>query len=231
MSTRDWKLLAREGAAPPDVHGYIPDLVCAEQAAARLAELDAWRQARVIKANPDRAQLPVRIRALREGKLAYLAVPRLASVKPFYLLDPANLGVEFEDAATSAGAADAAPLAGTDEMRLADRDDLVQVCPATDRNHPKPPRQLHDDEHPEHRRPLPSEPMMAAPAPGRRRLTAIGHHGSASCRRPPRHRPGRSPPLPQHARDSGALRPGGRRPGQVNSYCDRAGLCPAVTIR
>ena len=75
-----WARLAREGAAPPDVYGYIPDFVGAEQAAARLAELDAWRQAHVIKANPDRAQLPVRIRALQEGKLLYMAVPRLATL-------------------------------------------------------------------------------------------------------------------------------------------------------
>src|SRR5690242_20043504 len=94
-----WGLLARTGAAPPDVHGYIPDFVGAERAAARLAELDAWRRARVVMANPDRAQLPVRSRALREGKLLYMAVPRLAARKPFYLLDPANLSLSFEDAA------------------------------------------------------------------------------------------------------------------------------------
>lgn len=115
-----WTLLAREGAAPPDVHGYIPDFVGAERAAARLADLDAWRQAHVVKANPDRAQLPVRIRALQEGKLLYMAVPRLATLKPFYLLDPTNLSLPFEDAATGAGAAAAAPLAGTDEMRPVD---------------------------------------------------------------------------------------------------------------
>lgn len=119
-----WALLAREDVTPPDVHGYIPDFVGAEQAAARLAELDAWRQARVIKANPDRAQLPVRIRALQEGKLLYMAVPRLATLKPFYVLDPATLSLALEDAATSAGAADAAPLVGTDEMRPVD----VVVC-------------------------------------------------------------------------------------------------------
>lgn len=115
-----WALLAREGAAPPDVHGYIPDFVGAEQAAARLAELDTWRQARVIKANPDRAQLPVRIRALQDGKLLYMAIPRLATLKPFYLLDPASLCLGFDNAATSAGAADAAPLVGTNEMEPVD---------------------------------------------------------------------------------------------------------------
>lgn len=115
-----WALLARVGAAPPDVYGYIPDFAGAEQAAARLAELDAWRRARVIKANPDRAQLPVRIRALREGKLLYMAVPRLAGLKPFYLLNPAKLSLPFEDAATSAGAVDAVPLVGTDDMHPVD---------------------------------------------------------------------------------------------------------------
>lgn len=115
-----WGLLARAGASPPDVHGYIPDFVGAEQAAARLAELDAWRRARVVMANPDRAQLPVRIRALREGKLLYMAVPRLAAREPFYLLDPAILSLPFEDAATGAGAADTAPLVGTHEMRPVD---------------------------------------------------------------------------------------------------------------
>jgi 5-formyltetrahydrofolate cyclo-ligase len=62
--------------------------------------LDAWRQAGVIKADSGPAQLPVRIRALHKGKLRYMAVPRLAGLKPFYLLDPANVSLPFEDAAT-----------------------------------------------------------------------------------------------------------------------------------
>jgi 5-formyltetrahydrofolate cyclo-ligase len=115
-----WEVLARAGAAPPDVYGYIPDFAGAEQAAARLADLDAWRQARVIKANPDRAQLPVRIRALHEGKLLYMAVPRLAARKPFYLIDPVLINLSFEAAATSSGAAEAAPLIGPDDMRPVD---------------------------------------------------------------------------------------------------------------
>lgn len=115
-----WALLEREGAAPPGVHGHIPDFVGAEQAAARLAELDVWQRAWVVKANPDQAQLSVRQRALQEGKLLYMAVPRLATHKPFYRLDPATLNVAFNDAATSRGAAEAAPLIGPDEMRPVD---------------------------------------------------------------------------------------------------------------
>ena len=115
-----WKLLERSGAAPPGVHGHIPDFVGAEEAAARVPELDVWKAASVVKSNPDRAQLPVRLRALYERKLLYMAVPRLATLKPFYLLDPAALEGRFEMAATSRGAADAAPTVGVGEMRPVD---------------------------------------------------------------------------------------------------------------
>ncbi|MEV1014941.1 5-formyltetrahydrofolate cyclo-ligase [Micromonospora sp. NPDC049801] len=117
---RVWDLLERGGVAPPGVHGHIPDFAGKEDAAARLAELDIWKRARVIKCNPDRAQLPVRVRALQEGKLLYMAVPRLATPEPFYLLDPAALHVPFEMAATSSGAPEVAPTVGTDGMRAVD---------------------------------------------------------------------------------------------------------------
>ncbi|MFG1917053.1 5-formyltetrahydrofolate cyclo-ligase [Micromonospora sp. NPDC048898] len=117
---RVWDLLERQGAAPPGVHGHIPDFVGKEEAAAHLAELDIWKNARVIKCNPDRAQLPVRVRALREGKLLYMAVPRLATPKPFYLLDPANLTAPIETAVTSSGAPQVAPTVGPDEMHPVD---------------------------------------------------------------------------------------------------------------
>ncbi|MDG4792783.1 5-formyltetrahydrofolate cyclo-ligase [Micromonospora sp. WMMD1082] len=117
---RVWDLLEREGAAPPGVHGHIPDFTGKKDAAARLAELEAWKKARVIKCNPDRAQLPVRVRALQEGKLLYMAVPRLATPKPFYLLDPAVLTAPYETAATSTGAPEIAPTVGPDEMQPVD---------------------------------------------------------------------------------------------------------------
>jgi 5-formyltetrahydrofolate cyclo-ligase len=88
----------------------------ADDAAGRLAELDVWHSANVVKANPDRAQLPLRVRALRAGKLIFVAVPRLATPKPFYRLDPAVLPEPFEQTATGNGAANAAPTVGVDEM-------------------------------------------------------------------------------------------------------------------
>jgi 5-formyltetrahydrofolate cyclo-ligase len=115
-----WDLLERSGAAPKGVRGHIPDFVDAEEAAARLAEHDAWKAARVIKSNPDRAQLSVRLRALNEDKLVYMAVPRLATPKPFYLLDPARLKTLFEEAATSSSAAGIAPHISIEEMRPVD---------------------------------------------------------------------------------------------------------------
>lgn len=111
-----WSLLERESAAPPGVHGHIPNFVGAERAAKRLAELDTWRTASIMKSNPDKAQLPVRVRALHEGKLVYMAVPRLATPKPFYLLDPAELPAPFEIVATGDGAAKAARTVGVEEM-------------------------------------------------------------------------------------------------------------------
>lgn len=115
-----WAILERENAAPPGVHGHIPAFEGAEQTSARLPELDVWRHARVVKANPDRAQFPVRLRALRDGKLLYMAVPRLAALKPFFMVDPATSSLSFDEAATSDGAATASPKVGPDEMRPVD---------------------------------------------------------------------------------------------------------------
>jgi 5-formyltetrahydrofolate cyclo-ligase len=84
---RVWDRLRHDGASS-DPHGRIPDFVGAALAAQRLAALPAWQQAHVIKANPDQAQLPVRARALREGKVVYMAVPKLADPLPFFRLDP-----------------------------------------------------------------------------------------------------------------------------------------------
>jgi 5-formyltetrahydrofolate cyclo-ligase len=84
---RVWATLEREGVARfPGARGRIPNFTGAEAAAERLAESPAWRRARVFKANPDSPQLPVRRRALAEGKLVYMAVPRLREERPFVRL-------------------------------------------------------------------------------------------------------------------------------------------------
>src|SRR5262249_47308482 len=70
----------------PGARGRIPTFRGAAAAADRLAATPEWRRARVVKCNPDSPQRPVRLRALREGKLVYMAVPRLAEAKCFWKL-------------------------------------------------------------------------------------------------------------------------------------------------
>jgi 5-formyltetrahydrofolate cyclo-ligase len=94
-----WSRLEAAGVVEPGVAGYIPNFAGAGLAAERLAQLPDWRHARVIKAVPDRAQLPVRRRALEDGKLVYMAAPKLAAERPFYVLDPKVLGVPASEAA------------------------------------------------------------------------------------------------------------------------------------
>ncbi|CAM4178630.1 5-formyltetrahydrofolate cyclo-ligase [Nocardiopsis rhodophaea] len=121
---RVWRLLEHEGAVPSDSYGTIPGFHGAEATAERLAELEVWKNAGVIKANPDWAQLPIRIRALQDDKLLYMAVPRMASLRPFYLIDPVSLSLPPEEAATKEAAAQVARRVGVDEMRPID----VVIC-------------------------------------------------------------------------------------------------------
>jgi 5-formyltetrahydrofolate cyclo-ligase len=89
----------------PGAASRIPNFAGAEAAAARLAELPVWQAARVLKLNPDSPQLPVRARAIEAGKLLYMAVPKLASERPFFALERARLRVPAEEAATIDGSA------------------------------------------------------------------------------------------------------------------------------
>jgi len=75
---RIWDDLEESGEArfPFPPHGRIPNFAGASDAADRLAEQPEWKEATTIKANPDAPQLPVRRRALHEGKTVYMAVPR-----------------------------------------------------------------------------------------------------------------------------------------------------------
>ncbi len=121
---RVWDLLVAERVVDRGVHGYVPPFAGAEAAADRLAGLPEWRAARVVKAAPDRAQQPVRERALRDGKLLYVAVPRLAAELPFFVLDPTSLTAAPAEAASREHAAVHARKVGVTDLR---RIDMV-VC-------------------------------------------------------------------------------------------------------
>jgi 5-formyltetrahydrofolate cyclo-ligase len=116
-----WALLEREGVARfPGAKGRIPNFAGAPAAAARLASHPAWRAARVLKANPDAPQLPVRARALADGKLLYMAVPRLTAERPFIQLDPQRLDVPPRRAASIGGAARAGRQLAVEELHPVD---------------------------------------------------------------------------------------------------------------
>jgi len=121
---RVWDLLVAEYVVERGVHGYIPAFVGAEAAADRLAGLAEWQAARVVKAVPDRAQQPVRERALRDGKLLYVAVPKLAAELPFFVVDPAGLAAAPAEAAAREHAARHARKVAVEDMRRVD----VVVC-------------------------------------------------------------------------------------------------------
>jgi 5-formyltetrahydrofolate cyclo-ligase len=88
-----WQALKEAGAGRfPGIRGRIPNFVGAERAADRLCELDVWKGAKVLKCNPDSPQRPVRLRALKGGKIVYIAVPRLRELKCFIELDPSRIG-------------------------------------------------------------------------------------------------------------------------------------------
>jgi 5-formyltetrahydrofolate cyclo-ligase len=118
---RVWALLERERVARfPGARGRIPNFAGAPAAAERLASLAPWRAARVVKANPDAPQLPVRARALADGKLLYMAVPRLVDERPFVVLDPEGLEVPPRRAVSIGGSARAGRRVAVAELRPVD---------------------------------------------------------------------------------------------------------------
>jgi 5-formyltetrahydrofolate cyclo-ligase len=106
LRDRVWKLLRDRQAArfPFPITDRIPNFVGAERAAARVAELPEWTRAKRIKCNPDAPQRPLRLRALRDGKIVFMAVPRLTQERCFLRLDPAKLSGRLAEAATIGGA-------------------------------------------------------------------------------------------------------------------------------
>ncbi|MEG3974992.1 5-formyltetrahydrofolate cyclo-ligase [Microcoleus sp. herbarium8] len=91
LRTEIWSLLKQQAASVGDAFGHIPNFVGAELAAERLASLSIWQQAKTIKCNPDSPQIPVRMRALQDGKRLYMAVPRLSDDRCFVELNAGDL--------------------------------------------------------------------------------------------------------------------------------------------
>jgi 5-formyltetrahydrofolate cyclo-ligase len=101
-----WSGLERDGVAVGPAWSRIPNFVGADVAAWHLAQTPAWKAAKTVKTNPDAPQIPIRIRALYEGKVVFAPVPYLTHDVPYLRLDPEKLkarGVSFELAATAQG--------------------------------------------------------------------------------------------------------------------------------
>ena len=93
------KLVELNLALPPPPHGRIPNFKGADVAAGILAGVREWREARVVKVNPDSPQRWVRLRALNEGKLLLMPTPRLR--EGFLLLDPRRIPRSLYDRAST----------------------------------------------------------------------------------------------------------------------------------
>jgi 5-formyltetrahydrofolate cyclo-ligase len=131
LRERVWADLDRPGVARfPKPVNRIPNFVGAEAAARRLAETPEWQAARTLKSNPDSPQWPVRTLALEDGKVVYIAVPRLAERDPFFLLDPAHLRDAPRTASSIKGASRSAHTVGVDELEPVDL--VVTGCVAVD---------------------------------------------------------------------------------------------------
>ncbi len=117
-----WSAMLAEGAykGGRSIYDRIPDFHGAQEAADRVFELQAWQAARVVKSNADLPQRPLRRRALEEGKIVYMAVPRLREEECFVELDPAALQVSPAGASTIAGAFRHGRLVTIEAMRPVD---------------------------------------------------------------------------------------------------------------
>jgi 5-formyltetrahydrofolate cyclo-ligase len=116
-----WSALEDAGVTRfPGPRNRISNFVGAEAAADRLRETGAWRRAATLKANPDSPQWPVRQRALEDGKVVYMAVPRLADADPFFLLDPDHLADAPRRASSIKGASDSARTVPLEDLEPVD---------------------------------------------------------------------------------------------------------------
>ncbi len=123
LRTEIWSLLKEQGVSRREPFGHIPNFVCAQKAAERLAALPIWKQANAVKCNPDSPQIPVRLHALRDGKRLYMAVPRLTSTRCFVELTAFDLqqrDIPLEDAAMARKALTIGRLVTFEEMEPID---------------------------------------------------------------------------------------------------------------
>jgi len=115
---RVWSHLQEQKVARfPGAEGRIPNFIGAEACARVISQFQFWKKARILKVNPDSPQRAIRQQALEEGKIIYMAVPRLHSNKPFIELDPKKLKCSAYVASSIKGAAKYGQPVSLEEVR------------------------------------------------------------------------------------------------------------------
>lgn len=104
----------------PGARGRIPNFIGAESCARQIEEIDVWKRARAIKANPDSPQRAIRHLALKQGKTVYMAVPKLRELECFVELDPEKLGDKIYKASSIKGAFEHGKQVTIDKMKRID---------------------------------------------------------------------------------------------------------------
>ena len=116
-----WSLLQEKKVARfPGAEGRIPNFTGAEACVRVISQFQFWNKARILKVNPDSPQRAIRQKALEEGKIIYMAVPRLHAVKPFIELDPKKLKCSAHVASSIKGAAKHGQPVSLQEVRKID---------------------------------------------------------------------------------------------------------------
>jgi len=116
-----WSRLQEQKVARfPGAEGRIPNFIGAEACARVISQIQFWKKAKVLKVNPDSPQRAIRQKALEEGKIIYMDVPRLHSDKPFIELDPKRLKCSAYVASSIKGAAKFGRPVNLEEVRKID---------------------------------------------------------------------------------------------------------------
>ncbi len=116
-----WSRLQQKKVARfPGAEGRIPNFIGAEACARIVSQLQHWRKAKALKVNPDSPQRAIRQKALEEGKIIYMAVPRLHSDKPFIELDPQKIKCSAYVASSIKGAGKYGRPVNLEEVRKID---------------------------------------------------------------------------------------------------------------
>ncbi len=90
-------------AFPRPVYGRIPNFKGSDIACQRLARLEIFKRANVVKVNPDSPQRKIRELCLEEGKILIMPTPRIRN--GFLLLDPDKIPKHaYREASTISGA-------------------------------------------------------------------------------------------------------------------------------